>query len=320
MSPAVDVSVVVPTRDRAHRLDALWTATSAVLDARGDRCELILVDDGSTDATWATICGLAGSDPRVRGVRLARNVGQAGALCAGFSVADGTVLVTMDDDLEIDPVGIDLLVEAIHRGAGLASGQRTARGGPSLRQAASMLYNARLRLRGFPLHDAGCGFNATDAEVGRRFSQLGWDGRMHRCKPMAVALTDRIVEVPLPPGRPNPRSNFHARDLAMSWLDVELALGPLTRSAYVGAAIVGPLATGALLVRHLDRRSRTSKAAHLGAACLLVALAALAADTLWRREQLEARARREPPFEIVETVGAGGSVPAGQASPAVGQP
>ena len=296
-----DVSVVVPTRQGADRLEGLWAAVRPVVGRWDGAVEVIFVDDGSTDATWACIDALA-VDPRVRGVRLARQVGQAGALCAGFSVARGEVVVSMDDDLEIAPEGIGLLADAIRAGAGFASGRRTTRGGPPVRRFASQLYNARLRLAGFPLHDAGCGFNATDAEVGRRFSELGWEARLHRCKPMTVILTDRIVEVPLPAGRPSGRSNFSVEGLAMSWLDVEFWLGVVTPARFVVGGIVAPV-VGAVLLGRPGRRSPRRGLARLAASVGMVGVAVEAGRLLARQRSLEARTRSEPAFEIIDRIG-----------------
>ena len=119
-----DVSVVVPMLDAETRINELYQPLADVLAGMGRASEIILVDDGSTDGTWMAIERLAAVDPGVNGVRLAGNVGQTSALCAGFSVARGRLVVIMDDDLETDPAGLLPLLAAVEAGADFASGWR----------------------------------------------------------------------------------------------------------------------------------------------------------------------------------------------------
>jgi polyisoprenyl-phosphate glycosyltransferase len=96
------VSVVVPAYDEEENLGSLWDRLAPVLDAVGSG-ELILVDDGSHDATWSEIRRLAASDPRVRGLRLSRNFGHQAALSAGMAHARGKAVCFMDADLQDPP-------------------------------------------------------------------------------------------------------------------------------------------------------------------------------------------------------------------------
>ncbi|MBV5318570.1 MAG: glycosyltransferase family 2 protein [Desulfobulbaceae bacterium] len=95
------VSVVVPAFNEAENIPLLYRRVGEVLQKMvGKRWELILVDDGSRDATWSVICGLAADDPKVLGVRLSRNFGHQFALLAGLEIAQGEAVITMDCDLQ----------------------------------------------------------------------------------------------------------------------------------------------------------------------------------------------------------------------------
>ncbi|MDQ1520357.1 MAG: hypothetical protein QOI55_1430 [Actinomycetota bacterium] len=107
------ISVVVPVYRSEKSLDELVARLCAVLDARGVRFEVILVDDGSPDDSWAVITKLAEADPRVRGLALGRNYGQHNACLAGIRQARFDVVVTLDDDLQHPPEQIPTLLDAL---------------------------------------------------------------------------------------------------------------------------------------------------------------------------------------------------------------
>jgi len=111
------ISIVVPAHNEQENLPYLWRRLVEVMADRTERWELILVDDGSTDGTWAEIAALSQADARVRGVRLSRNFGHQYALFAGMAEADGHALVTLDADLQHPPAVIPRLVEAWQQGA-----------------------------------------------------------------------------------------------------------------------------------------------------------------------------------------------------------
>ena len=106
------VSVVVPAFNEAENIPLLYRRVAEVLQKMvSQRWELILVDDGSRDATWSVICGLAADDPKVRGVRLSRNFGHQYALLAGLEMAEGDAVITMDCDLQHPVEMLPLLFE-----------------------------------------------------------------------------------------------------------------------------------------------------------------------------------------------------------------
>lgn len=191
------VSVVVPVYNNARTLEPLCARTIAALEPRGERFEILLVDDGSRDDSWAVIRRLAKCDERVRGVRLARNFGQAAALCAGFERMRGAIAVTIDADLENLPEDVPRLLDAIEQGHDLVSGVRAGRRDPLLsRRVPSQLTNRVARwVTGFPLHDVGCGLNALTRRVAELIARSGDLRRF--LKPLAASYADSIAEVPV---------------------------------------------------------------------------------------------------------------------------
>ncbi|HEY3543379.1 MAG TPA: glycosyltransferase family 2 protein [Gaiellaceae bacterium] len=106
------LSVVAAAYNEEGVLAAFIERTVAVLDAAGADWELVLVDDGSSDSTWAIVTTAAARKPRIRGIRLSRNFGHQLALTAGMSVARGDGVITMDSDLQHPPETIPDLVAA----------------------------------------------------------------------------------------------------------------------------------------------------------------------------------------------------------------
>ena len=107
-----ELSVVVPMYDEESNVAAFVEAVSKVLSAADCDYELVLVDDGSRDGTWGTICELARTRPALRGVSLSRNFGHQGALLAGLNHARGRAVITMDGDLQHPPETLPELVAA----------------------------------------------------------------------------------------------------------------------------------------------------------------------------------------------------------------
>jgi undecaprenyl-phosphate 4-deoxy-4-formamido-L-arabinose transferase len=154
-----EISVVVTLYDEGGTVGDLVRRTAAALD--GEPWELVLVDDGSKDATWAEIERAHAADPRVRGVRLKRNFGQHPAMHAGLVRARGEILVTMDGDLQNQPEDIPKLLAAVRAGSDVASGRRASRRDSWGRTLPSRAVNGMLRrFTGATIADFGCAFNA----------------------------------------------------------------------------------------------------------------------------------------------------------------
>src|ERR1700675_2960750 len=164
--PAADVSIVVTIFNEAASVEELYRRTIAALDPGPRTFELIFVDDGSTDGTFAALERLHGGDPRVRAVRFKRNFGQHPAMHAGLSRARGDVVVTMDGDLQNEPEDIPRLVAAVEAGSDVASGRRAARHDSWGRTFPSHVINGMLRrFTKVDISDFGCAFNAYRRDV-----------------------------------------------------------------------------------------------------------------------------------------------------------
>ncbi len=173
------VSVVVPVRDEEENLEPLVRDIVAVLRPLEASFELIVVDDGSQDASWETLRGLAASTPELVAVRLRRNFGQALALQAGFDRARGEVIVTLDGDRQNDPADIPRLLERVEAGADVVSGWRRERQDALLlRRLPSWIANRMIRaVTGVPIRDQGCSLKAYRREV---IESLDLYSDMHR--------------------------------------------------------------------------------------------------------------------------------------------
>jgi undecaprenyl-phosphate 4-deoxy-4-formamido-L-arabinose transferase len=191
---APEVSVVVTVLDEAGTLDELYGRTTAALDELGRPYELIFVDDGSTDGTFAALERIHAGDPRVRAVRFKRSFGQHPAMHAGLARARGDIVVTMDGDLQNQPEDLPRLVEAVDAGYDVASGRRTARRDSWGRTLPSRLINGMLRrFTGVPITDFGCAFNAYRRSAVE--PMLGSIGRQKFTKALVLSGGASVVEV-----------------------------------------------------------------------------------------------------------------------------
>lgn len=180
----MDLSLVIPLLNEAESLPEL---TSWILRVAGEEkleCEIILVDDGSTDASWKVIEELSAADARIRGIRFRRNYGKSAALNVGFEAASGDVVITMDADLQDSPDEIPELVRMIRdQGYDLVSGWKRKRYDNAVtKNIPSKLYNwAARKMSGIRLHDFNCGLKAYRLEVVKAIEVYG---EMHRYIPV----------------------------------------------------------------------------------------------------------------------------------------
>jgi glycosyltransferase involved in cell wall biosynthesis len=191
------LSVVVPVYNEAPNAEALVSELRATLDRLTLTSEVVLVDDGSSDETFALLAGACGDDSRFRIVRLRRNFGQTAALAAGLDHAGGEIIVTMDGDLQNDPADIPRLVAALEAGADVVNGWRRERQDPFLsRQLPSIIANSIIgATTNVRIHDYGCGIKAFRIEIAK---SLKLYGEMHRfIAAIAGDLGATVVEIPV---------------------------------------------------------------------------------------------------------------------------
>jgi glycosyltransferase involved in cell wall biosynthesis len=136
------LSVVAPCFNEEGVLPEFVRRTASVLDGLGISSEIVLVDDGSRDSTWAVITEAAARDPRVIGVRLMRNHGHQLALTAGLSVCRGERILIIDADLQDPPELLPDMIQLMDQGADVVYGRRRKRAGESLfkRASAALFY------------------------------------------------------------------------------------------------------------------------------------------------------------------------------------
>jgi glycosyltransferase involved in cell wall biosynthesis len=161
----------------------LYDALCPVLDWLPHDYEIVLVDDGSTDASYDELSRLATADPRVKVIRFRRNFGQTAAMNAGLHLATGDVIVTMDADLQNDPLDIPLLLAKLDEGYDLVHGWRKERQDALVsRKLPSRLANWLIsRVTGFAVNDLGCTLKAMRREIAQ---DLQLYGEMHRFIPI----------------------------------------------------------------------------------------------------------------------------------------
>ena len=192
---SLDVSVVVPLYNEEESLPELVEQLLASLRPSGERFELVLVNDGSSDQTAEVLEQVSQEVPEVVGVLLRKNYGQTAAMAAGFDVAGGRIIVSLDGDLQNDPADIPLLLAKLREGYDLVSGWRHQRQDAELqRKLPSRIANRLIgRVTGVKLHDYGCSLKAYDRAV---LSDMRLYGELHRFLP-ALAFIEgaRITEV-----------------------------------------------------------------------------------------------------------------------------
>src|SRR6187551_2713165 len=191
---APELSVVVTLFQEGATLEELHRRLTAALEAVDRPYEVLYVDDGSTDGSFAILERLHAGDPHVRAVRLKRNAGQHAAMHAGLSRARGAIVVTMDGDLQNPPEDVPRLVEAVEAGYDVASGRRAARHDSWGRTLPSRLINGMLRrFTGVDISDFGCAFNAYRRDAVE--PMLGAIGRQKFTKALVLSGGATVIEV-----------------------------------------------------------------------------------------------------------------------------
>jgi len=191
------LSIVIPLYNEAESVPALYEELTAALDALEIDSEVIVIDDGSSDGSFAALEAVHRRDPRWIILRFRRNHGQTTALSAGFQKARGDVVITLDADLQNDPQDIPRLLATLDEGFDIVSGWRRDRKEPFLtRRLPSLLANRLIsRVTGVHLHDYGCTLKAYRSVVVKNIQLYG---ELHRFIPaVASQIGVQVTEIPV---------------------------------------------------------------------------------------------------------------------------
>lgn len=196
-STSLTLSIVLPVYNEEGSVEELSREIERALKPLALSYEILFVDDGSTDGTYAVLRRLFGESSNIRVIRFRRNFGQTAALMAGFQAARGDTIVTLDADLQNDPADIPLLLEKLNEGYDIVSGWRVHRqDNMLLRRIPSILANRLIsQMTSVALHDYGCTLKAYRRDV---VQHLHLYGEMHRFIPaLASWMGTRVAELPV---------------------------------------------------------------------------------------------------------------------------
>ncbi|OHB81427.1 MAG: glycosyl transferase, partial [Planctomycetes bacterium RBG_19FT_COMBO_48_8] len=189
-----EVSVVVPLLDEQDNIGPLYEQITQTL-AGQHSYEIIFVDDGSGDESFAVLAKLHKADAKVRVIRFRRNFGQTAALAAGFAHSHGQIIIAMDADLQNDPADIPRMIAKLGEGFDVVSGWRKKRHDNALtRLLPSKMANWLIsKITGVKLHDFGCTLKAYRREV---LAETKLYGEMHRFIPALASWSGaEIAEI-----------------------------------------------------------------------------------------------------------------------------
>ena len=181
---ALELAIIVPVYNEQDNVEPLWHELAAAMASVSIGWELVFVDDGSTDGTWERIADIRRKDPRVRGLRHARNTGQSAALWTGLGATSTPLVATLDGDRQNDPADLPRML-ALLKEADFVSGMRLQRQDNWLRRVSSTIARwARWAALGRQFRDTGCALR-----VFRRGVLAGIPGfhGVHRFLPVLVA-------------------------------------------------------------------------------------------------------------------------------------
>jgi glycosyltransferase involved in cell wall biosynthesis len=179
------ISIIIPAYNEEDNIDPVYNELSRVLSKTGHPYEILFIDDGSTDQTFQKMKSLQLRDGSVRIIKFRKNFGQSAALQAGFDYASGTVLITMDSDLQNDPHDIPALIEKMeHDDLDVVCGWRYNRQDPVFKKIFSKMANSlRKFLTRETIHDSGCTLRSYRKEC---VVDLELYGELHRYIPAVL--------------------------------------------------------------------------------------------------------------------------------------
>ena len=195
--PAPRISIVIPLYNEEESIPALWEALDKAIANYAQPAEVIVIDDGSKDRSFALLREIAARDPRFTIIRFRRNFGQTAGFAAGFAQARGEVVITMDADLQNDPMDIPMLMAKMDEGYDIVSGWRKDRQDRFIdRKLPSMMANRLIsNVTDVRLHDYGCSLKAYRRDV---LQYVHLYGELHRFIPaLASQVGGTVAEVPV---------------------------------------------------------------------------------------------------------------------------
>ncbi|WP_370089553.1 glycosyltransferase family 2 protein [Ekhidna sp.] len=177
------LSIVIPVYNEEESIPELLEWIFRVVDSQDISTEVLLIDDGSTDSSWAIIDESAKKDSRVVGLKFNRNYGKSAALQTGFDHASGEVIITMDADMQDSPDEIPALMDMVlAKNLHIVSGWKKKRHDPIGKTIPSKFFNWVTRMvSGIKLHDFNCGLKAYHRDVVKNINVYG---EMHRYIPL----------------------------------------------------------------------------------------------------------------------------------------
>lgn len=215
------ISVVIPTYNEEDSLVELSNSLERVLNRETkNNYEVLFIDDGSTDSTFSVMREINKKNQKFRAIRFRRNYGKSAALSVGFKAAKGAVIITMDADLQDDPMEIPNLMSKIREGYDLVSGWKKKRNDPINKTLPSKFFNfVTAKASGLKLHDFNCGLKAYRSEAAK---SLDIYGEMHRYLPVLAHWNGfRITEIPVKHHpRKHGKTKFGASRYVKGFLDL----------------------------------------------------------------------------------------------------
>ena len=214
------ISVIVPIFDEEQNLAPLYEGISTALKPLNQPCEIIFINDGSTDGSAAVLDDFAEKDATVKVIHFRRNYSQTAAIMAGVGASQGEIIIPMDGDLQNDPVDIPRLVEKLDEGFEVVSGWRKKREDSEFRRFPSRIANRLISsIFGVHIHDYGCTMKAYRRDV---IEDVKLYGEMHRYIPIyAHWLGAKVTEIPITHhARIHGESKYGMRRIIRVMLDV----------------------------------------------------------------------------------------------------
>lgn len=298
------ISIVIPVYQAAGSLTELHRRLVAVFGPAETLIEIILVDDGSRDASWAVIQGLAAADARVRGLRMSRNYGQHNALLCGIRAAQGAVIVTLDDDLQHPPEALPRLLARLDEGCDVVYG-------PPEQEQHGLLRNLASRITKWALEGAMGTANARQVSALRVFRTVLRDAFADYRSPtvnidvLLTWATTRFAAVPVPHApRQGGASGYTPRKLVRHALNMLTGFStrPLQLASLMGFifALFGLVILAYVLIRWMLHGSAVPGFAFLASIIAIFSGAQLLALGIIGEylARMHARTMERPPYVV----------------------